>query len=107
MRVNPLLRYPKATGTILAFTSLLAGATALVAADFGAPAWVFVLLLLWLATIGLPSTIAVLMLAALWGTTGPFYGLLFFCIVAAILAIATQVLAVKAVAHFTGGRYEN
>ena len=105
--MNACLRYPKATGTILALVSLLFGATVLAAADFGAPGWLFVPLLVWLATIGLPSAVAVLLLAAVWGTTSPLYGLGPFCIAAALLAAGAQVLFVKAMAHFAGGCHEN
>ena len=56
--------------------TLVLGAIALVSADFGASAWVFVLLFAWLLTIGLPTTLAVMAVASLWsgGGLGPFLG---------------------------------
>ena len=66
--------------------TLVAGATVVILADFGAPGWVFGALLLWLATVGLPSTLAVLLLASLWGRTPWAAGFPGFVIVAALLA---------------------
>lgn len=82
------------TGTALAAVSLIAGATAFVAADFGHSAWLFLPLLLWLATIGLPSTLSVLLVAAIWGRCDPFYGFPFFVLVAGTAAVLTQTTAV-------------
>ena len=72
--------------------SLLAGAVALVLADFGAPVWVFLLLGLWLCTLGLPTTLAVLLVAFLWGNfpvmaTPPLWA---FLVCAAMLALVFQ-----------------
>ncbi len=54
--------------------TLVLGATALVSADFGVSAWVFVLLFTWLLTMGLPTTLAVVTVAFSWrgGGLGPF-----------------------------------
>ncbi len=92
-------------GTVLALFTFFVGATAIEAADFGAPAWFFVPLLLWLVTIGLPSTVAVLLLAAVWGTTAPLYGFFPFCIIAMLVAVSLQVWSIKAVTHLIGGSY--
>ena len=56
--------------------TLVLAAAALVFADFGASAWVFVLLLAWILTIGLPTTLAVVTVASFWsgGGLGPFLG---------------------------------
>ena len=56
--------------------TLVLGAIALVSADFGVSAWVFVLLFTWLLTIGLPTTLAVVTVASFWsgGGLGPFLG---------------------------------
>jgi hypothetical protein len=61
------VKHPKLWAVLTWALSLLAGGLALVLADFGAPAWAFGLLLAWLATVGLPTLLAVLLLAALWG----------------------------------------
>ncbi len=57
--------------------TLVLWATALVAADFGLSAWVFVLLFSWLLTVGLPTTLAVVTVASFWsgGGLGPFVAL--------------------------------
>ena len=107
MKLKLLVSYPKATGTIVALLTLIAGALALEAADFGAPRWLFVPILAWLITVGLPTTVTVLLLASLWGTTAPLHGFIFFCLVASLLAIVSQVFSTKALAHFAGGRHEN
>ncbi len=106
-RIRSFLRYPKATGIAIALFSLIAGATALEAADFGASGWVFAPLLLWLATLGLPTTVAVVLLATVWGTFEPLFGFWVFCLVAAIVGANSQVLAIKALAHLGEGYYEH
>jgi hypothetical protein len=107
MKAQTIFRHAKVTGTVLAFVSLLVGAAALVAADFGAPGWVFVPLLLWLATFGLPTTVVVLLLAAVWGTTAPLHGFGLFCLLAAGFAAGAEVILVKGFAYFAGGCHEN
>jgi hypothetical protein len=72
--------------------SLAALATALAAAEFGAPVWVFVLLLGWLLTAGLPTAAAVLVLARFW--CGPSFSA--FLVTAALLGLACQHLALAA-----------
>ena len=70
--------------------SLIAGAAAIVLADFGAPSWVFVLLLAWLLTLGLPTVCAVLLLARYW--PGPSFQT--FLVSAALVALVSQWTAV-------------
>jgi hypothetical protein len=107
MKAQIILRYPKVNGAVLALLSLLVGATTLVTADFGASGWVFAPLLLWLATIGLPTTVVVLLLAAVWGTAAPLHGFGLFCILATGLAVGAEVIFLKAVAGIAGGGHEN
>jgi hypothetical protein len=107
MKAKTILRYPKLAGTALALVSLLVGVTALVAADFGAPGWVFAPLLLWLATLGLPTTLTVLLLAAVWGMAPPLHGFGSFCILAAGLAVGTEVIFVKLAAYLARRSHEN
>jgi hypothetical protein len=86
-----LLGHPVLAAIIVSVLTLVAGAAAVVLADFGAPLIVFLLLLAWLATIGLPSTVGVLLVAALWGRTlygSGFYG---FIGVAGLLALILQI----------------
>src|SRR5437867_9107474 len=47
--------------------SLVITVLALVLADFGGPSWIFILCGLWLCTVGLPTTLTLLTLAAFWG----------------------------------------
>jgi hypothetical protein len=44
--------------------TLVAGASALVLADFGGPGWVFIVIGLWLVTAGLPALAGVLLVAS-------------------------------------------
>ena len=59
--------YPKLLGLGTWLVSFLAVVTALVLADLGAPVWIFLLLGLWLCTLGLPTLLAVLIVASVWG----------------------------------------
>ena len=76
-------------------TSLVAIAAALVLADLGASAWIFILLGLWLFTLGLPTLGAVWLVASLsgrlpWIGTPPLHVALG---VAVLLSLAFQVSA--------------
>ena len=65
-------------------------------ANFGAPAWVFALLLAWLATAGLPATVAVLAVA--WSERLPWVGVLPLgaaLVTMAVLALAAQLGACR------------
>src|SRR5262249_30647652 len=75
---------------LLWLASLAAGVVALLLAEFGAPQWVFILLLVWLLTFGLPTLAAVLILAASW--PGPSFGA--YVLSAASLAFLFQLGAV-------------
>ena len=81
-------------------------------ANFGAPAWVFALLLAWLSTVGLPTTAAVLAVASIerW----PWIGVLPLgaaLAVMAVLALAAQLAACRVLAKLlrrgsgSGGAY--
>ncbi len=50
----------------LALVSLAVAASAFSLANFGAPAWVFVLLLGWMVTVGLPTFVAIVVTAFFW-----------------------------------------
>ncbi len=78
---------------LLWLLSLIAGAAALFLAEFGGPAWVFVLLLGWLLTFGLPTLSAVLFLARFWG--GPSFQA--FSALAVLLGFVFQLAAVSLV----------
>lgn len=74
-------------------TTLVAGAGLIVLADIGGPGWVFVLLGLWLWTIGMPTTLGVLLAASLWGTVHGLTtdSLTPFALFAAALGLSAQV----------------
>ena len=76
----------------LCVTSLLAGAAALILAEFGAPVWIFVGLLTWLVTVGLPTLAAVVILATLW--PGPSFRA--FLVTAILFAWVFQLGAITA-----------
>lgn len=88
--------HPKSATTGITALALVCGAVIVILADFGAPAWVFGLLLLWPATVGLPSTAGVLLVAAVWGRLPALSGLGGFVIASALLAWLFQWLAVLA-----------
>ena len=73
-------------GVLLATLSFIAGVTAILFAEFGAPSWVFILLLGWLWTFGLPSFGAILLSISLCEGRG----LLGFFVSAAVLAVVFQ-----------------
>lgn len=87
-------RHPKSAATVLTGVTLATGGTILVLADFGAPWWAFGLLLLWPATVGLPSTVAVILVAMLWGHLPGAYGLGGFVVVSALVAWCLQWAAI-------------
>lgn len=74
-------------------TSLVAGASAFVMADFGCSLWWFAPLFLWCGTVGLPTTLAALLVAAGWGRLPGLYGLLPFAATSALVGFVLQALA--------------
>ena len=77
----------------LCLSSLVAGVTALIFAEFGAPTWVFVGLLAWLLTAGLPTLTSVLLLARYW--PGPSFGA--FILSAIVLSFLAQLGAIAGI----------
>jgi len=92
MRKNLLLT------SVLSFLSLIAGACALIVAEFGGPVLILIPLLVWLLTLGLPTLAAVLLTARFW--PGPSLGA--FVVTAALLAFVLQFAAVWAVRRIRG-----
>jgi len=95
-----LVRRP---GTLAALTwvvSLVAGASALVLADFGGPPWVFLALGLWLFTVGLPTLAGTLLVAYLTGVL-PSGGL---PLGPALFLIAAASLVLQSLAFFAASR---
>ena len=61
--------------------TLVLGAGAVLGADFGLPTWVLIPALLWLATVGAPTTAGVLLVAWVWGLVPGLNGLgAFLCL---------------------------
>ena len=85
-----IIRRPLASAIFVTLISLVSGVCVFIMADFGEPLWIFVPLLLWLGTIGLPSTVGVLTVATCWGRTPALSGFVLFCVVAATFALALQ-----------------
>jgi hypothetical protein len=77
----------------LSVLSLAAGAAALLLAEFGAPVWVFLGLLGWLVTVGLPTLVSVLLLTRFW--PGPSFGAFLVC--AVLLSFLSQLAMVSAI----------
>jgi hypothetical protein len=85
----------KSWGLILCFLSLLLGTAALLQAGFGMPPWFFVVTQVWFWTLGLPTLLAVVLVASFWGTPGWPAGWAFIP-VAIVAAIAAQTAAALA-----------
>ena len=96
-----VVRRPKTWAFSTSLATLMVGAVSIVLAEFGGPVWVFFVSGLWLWTAGLPTTLAVLGLAAVWGnipgmTTGSFGS---FVACAALLALGFQTAAFLSIAR--------
>ena len=65
-----LLKYTKTVAFLTCLFSLLLGAAAIVLADFGTPIWFVFLTQAWFWTLGLPTMLGVLAVAAAWGIPG-------------------------------------
>jgi hypothetical protein len=85
------MRHPKAWAILSCLASLFLGAASLLWADFGMPAWFFFFTQVWFWTIGLPTMLGVLAVAAVWGipgwTTWPAWA---FIVCTVLVALAFQ-----------------
>ena len=95
-------RYPKIWAGCTWLISLLVALFVLVLADFGGPPWIFILCGLWLCSCGLPTTLSLLGLAAVWGnlpllTTPPLSA---FAVGAASISIVVQTMSFLVVSRF-------
>jgi hypothetical protein len=84
----------------LSLASLSAGAAVLIVAEFGAPSWIFVALLTWLVTFGLPTLVSVLLLARFW--PGPSF--LAFVVTAVLLSVVFHFAAIAAIRRIRAAR---
>jgi hypothetical protein len=88
-----LLRHPLVLAVVLSPTTLLIWATLGIAANFGLHPALAVPGLLWLATLGLPTSLGVVVAAAVWGRFEPFTGFIGFAGLASLLGLSLQALA--------------
>jgi hypothetical protein len=72
-------------------STLFVGGGVLLGADFGVPAWILVLALLWLATVGLATTAGVLLAVSVWGVVPGLNGLGAFLCCAALASLAFEI----------------
>ena len=96
---STLVRYRKIWISSTWLVSLAVTFFVLVAADFGAPSWIFILCGLWLCTLGLPTTVILLALARVWGRipgteTPPLSA---FAVSVAVLSLVAQTISFHAV----------
>ena len=106
MRHQWSVSYPKLWAGCSWLISLLAAVLLLVLADFGGPSWIFIVCGLWLCSLGLPTTLSLLALAALWGNL-PALGtppLSAFVVSGAILSLTAQTLSFRVVLRFLSRR---
>jgi hypothetical protein len=89
------LRHRRSKDAAVSIATLVVGSVALLGADYGIPIWLQVFLYLWLLTVGLPTTLTVLSLAAVWGRFEPFYGMNGFMAVSFLAAPVVQVLVME------------
>jgi hypothetical protein len=89
------LKHRRSKDATVSIATLVVGAVALLGADYGIPIWLQVFLYLWLLTVGLPTTLTVVTLAAVWGRFEPFFGLNGFIVVSFLLAPVVQILVME------------
>jgi|SRR6516164_3123178 hypothetical protein len=96
--------HPKLTAAAVWVVTLLLGGGALLGANSGLPGWLALPTLLWLATIGLPTTIGVVLMASLWGVAPGLSGLGAFVTCAALVGLVFQFLCHLCVARWAKSR---
>ena len=85
-------RRPVLSAVVASLLTLGIGSALLAGATFGLAKAYAVLGLLWLGTIGLPTTLGVVGVAAFWGRVPLLSGMAGFCALAALAGLALQVL---------------
>lgn len=94
-RVLEVLKHRWCRDVVVSIITLAVGVAALVGADYGVSIWIQIPLYLWLSTLGLPTTLTVLVLASVWGRFEPLYGMGWFKCVSVLLAPVFQVLVME------------
>jgi len=95
-----VLSKPLRLAILLWALTLMFGTGILLLANVGAPTWVLVPTLLWLATLGLPTTIGVALISSVWGTMPALSGLPAFLCCAASISLAFQILSCLALSRW-------
>ena len=100
-----VLRYPKLFAGFSWLISICLAVFVFVLADFGGPAWAFIVCGLWLCTLGLPTTLSVVALAAIWGNfvvlgSPPLSA---FVVAVAVVSLAVQTTCVAVVVRILRG----
>jgi hypothetical protein len=91
-----LARYPKTLVACSWIISLSVFLLAVVMAEFGGAAWIFVLSGIWMVSLGLPTSLILVSLATLWGDW-PMVGrpsLLTFAVCVTVLSMLSHTLFV-------------
>ncbi len=92
---------------IITIITLASGAAAIVLADFGRSFWMFALLLVGPLTIGLPTTLTMLLIACVWGKLPWLHGLGTFVICVTLCAVPVQTLSDHCVSRMIRLRLQN
>jgi hypothetical protein len=85
-----ILSHRRSKAAAVSVATLLAGVIALLGADYGLPIWIQVPLYLWMLTLGIPTTLTVILLATVWGRFERLYGLNGFMAVCFLVAPAVH-----------------
>jgi hypothetical protein len=88
-----MLRHPISLALMSSAVSLATWAALGVGANFGVPAPLAVVGLVWLATIGLPTSVGVVVAATVWGHSEALSGLPGFLVLASALGVGLQIAA--------------
>lgn len=65
--MSKIFKYPKTVAIFLTSTSLTIGLLLLALTNMGISPWIYIPMLCWLCTLGLPTTLAVLFNSSIWG----------------------------------------
>src|SRR5689334_3970742 len=84
--------------------SIVVGVTVVLGANSGLPLWVAIPTLLWLATVGLPTTLGVILVASFWGIVPGLSGLSAFLCSAAFTGLVMQTLFHACLARSSASR---
>lgn len=91
--------WPWLFGLATSAVTLMTWATLGIGANFGIPPALTIPGLLWLMTLGLPTSIGVVLAAALWGRIEPLTGLYGFLALAVVLGLTLQVAVAAWLGH--------